>query len=40
MNVGLLIYVEDVDITYKKALENGATIVTQLGNQSYGRRAV
>ena len=37
MNAGLFIYVEDADIVYKKALDNGATAVTQLGNQSYGR---
>jgi PhnB protein len=37
MNAGLFIYVEDADIAYKKALDNGAIAVTQLGNQSYGR---
>jgi uncharacterized glyoxalase superfamily protein PhnB len=36
MNAGLLIYVKDADITYKKAFENGASAVTQLGNQLYG----
>ena len=34
-NANLFIYVEDA--AYKKALDNGATVVTQLGNQSYGR---
>jgi PhnB protein len=37
MNAGFFIYVEDADITYNKALDNGATVVTQSGNQSYGR---
>lgn len=37
MNAALFIYVEDADITYKKALDNGASVVTSLSNQSYGR---
>lgn len=37
MNAGLFIYVEDADITYKKAIDEGAAVVTELGNQSYGR---
>ena len=37
MNAGLFIYVEDADITYKKAIDEGAVVVTELGNQSYGR---
>ena len=37
MNAGLFIYVEDADATYKKALDNDATVVTELSNQSYGR---
>lgn len=37
INSNLFIYVEDADITYKKAIDNGATAVTQLSNQSYGR---
>ncbi|HVX27710.1 MAG TPA: VOC family protein [Parafilimonas sp.] len=37
MNAGIFIYVEDADVTYKKALNNGASAVTQLANQSYGR---
>lgn len=36
-NANLFIYVEDADVTYKKALDNGAAAVTELGNQSYGR---
>lgn len=36
-NAGLFIYVQDADITYKKALDKGATAVTDLSNQSYGR---
>jgi len=34
---GFFIYVEDCDITYEKALSNGAVAVTQIANQSYGR---
>ncbi|MEO8149287.1 MAG: VOC family protein [Bacteroidia bacterium] len=34
---GFFIYVDDADVTYKKAIEEGATIVTELSNQSYGR---
>ena len=37
MNAALFIYVEDADITYNKALNKGASVVTQLSNQSYGR---
>lgn len=36
-NAGLFIYVEDADITYKKALAKGATALTELSDQSYGR---
>jgi uncharacterized glyoxalase superfamily protein PhnB len=36
-NANLFIYVEDADATYKKAIDNGAVIVTELANQSYGR---
>lgn len=36
-NAGLFIYVEDADATYKKALDNNATSVTELSDQSYGR---
>lgn len=37
MNAGLFIYVEDADASFKKALDNGASIVTALSDQSYGR---
>ncbi len=30
MNAGLFIYVEDADVTYKKALDKGATAVTRI----------
>ena len=36
-NAGLFIYVENADETYAKALESGATIVTPLEDQEYGR---
>ncbi len=31
------IYVENADITYALALQQGATVVTELGDQQYGR---
>jgi PhnB protein len=34
---GLFIYVEDADETYKTAIARGATIVTELSDQDYGR---
>ncbi len=34
---GLFVYVPDADECYKKALEEGATSVTELSNQDYGR---
>lgn len=34
---GLFIYVEDADETYKKAIDAGATIITKLFDQPYGR---
>ena len=37
MPAGLFIYVEDADETYKKAIEAGATVVTALYDQPYGR---
>ena len=37
MPAGLFIYVEDADETYKKAIEEGATVVTTLSDQAYGR---
>ena len=33
----LFIYVENADITYKKALETGATTIMELTDQDYGR---
>ncbi|BFM45540.1 hypothetical protein CFS9_41810 [Flavobacterium sp. CFS9] len=33
----LFVYVPNVDETYKKALENGATSVMELSNKDYGR---
>lgn len=36
-NANLFIYVEHADLTYKKALDRGATAVTEQSNQSYGR---
>lgn len=37
VNASFFIYVEDTDETYQKALDNGATSVTKIANQSYGR---
>ena len=34
---GFFIYVEDADETFKKAIDAGATIVTEVADQSYGR---
>lgn len=34
---GLFIYVEDADATYKKAIDAGATVITPLADQPYGR---
>jgi PhnB protein len=34
---GLFIYVNDADQTFKKAIDAGATMVTELADQSYGR---
>jgi PhnB protein len=36
---GLFIYVKDCDATYKKALEAGATVVTEPAEQEYGKSA-
>lgn len=36
-NSGLFVYVEDADETYKSALKNGGSVVTELANQPYGR---
>lgn len=34
---GMFIYVADADEAYKKALSNGATAVTKMSDQNYGR---
>jgi uncharacterized glyoxalase superfamily protein PhnB len=34
---GFFIYVDNVDNTYKDALDNGASAVTKVSDQSYGR---
>lgn len=36
-SAGLFVYVEDADVTFKKALDAGATEVMALTDQSYGR---
>ncbi len=36
---GLFIYVDDADLTYKKSLEAGATVVRDPSDQPYGRSA-
>ena len=36
-NAGLFIYVDDCDIIFQKALDNGATIIMEPADQSYGR---
>lgn len=36
-NAGMFIYVDDADATFKKAVENGATVVNEMADQSYGR---
>ena len=33
----MFVYVDDADVTYAKALENGATTVMPLADQEYGR---
>ena len=37
--VTVCLYVEDVDSTYKKAIDNGAKEITPLDNQFYGDRS-
>jgi PhnB protein len=37
MPAGFFIYVDDADKTYESAVNNGATAVTELADQSYGR---
>jgi uncharacterized glyoxalase superfamily protein PhnB len=34
---GFFIYVDNTDKTYKDALDNGASVVTEVSDQSYGR---
>ena len=36
-NAGMFIYVDDADETFKKAIDNGATVVNEMADQSYGR---
>ena len=36
-NADLFVYVDDADETYKSALKNGGSVVTELANQPYGR---
>jgi PhnB protein len=36
-NAGLFIYVDNCDTIFQKALDNGATIVMEPADQSYGR---
>ena len=36
-NANLFIYVDDADVTYKLAINNGATTVMPLSDQDYGR---
>lgn len=34
---GMFVYVDDADVTYKKAIDAGATTLTELSDQPYGR---
>ena len=34
---GLFVYVDHADSTYKKAIDSGATVITPLSDQPYGR---
>ena len=34
---GFFLYVENTDETYQKALDHGASVVTKIGDQPYGR---
>lgn len=34
---GLFVYVDNADNVFKKAIDNGAKVITELSNQSYGR---
>ncbi|MEO6639094.1 MAG: VOC family protein [Ginsengibacter sp.] len=33
----LFVYVDNADETYKKAIDNGAKVITEMSDQSYGR---
>jgi len=33
----LMVYVDNADETFKKAIDEGSTVVTELSNQQYGR---
>lgn len=37
MNGAFFIYVDDADATYQQATKQGATVVTEMGDQQYGR---
>ena len=37
MPAPFFIYVENADAAYQRALANGATVVTEMGDQQYGR---
>jgi uncharacterized glyoxalase superfamily protein PhnB len=36
-NAGMFVYVEDADLVYNKALAEGATVLTAISKQDYGR---
>jgi PhnB protein len=36
-NAGMFIYVDDADETFKKAINNGATVVNEIADRPYGR---
>ncbi|HEY5406683.1 MAG TPA: VOC family protein [Ginsengibacter sp.] len=36
-NAGMFIYVDDADETFKRAIDNGASVVNEVTDQSYGR---
>jgi len=36
-NAGMFIYVDDADETFKRAIDNGASVVNEMADQSYGR---
>jgi PhnB protein len=36
-NAGLYVNVADADVTFQKALDNGATLLLEVSNQIYGR---